>query len=70
MPTKALDSKSRFPVPVEYAGRWIAWNSDHSQILADSDSIQTLWRTVRARGIPDPIFEKVPRSDVRFVGGR
>jgi hypothetical protein len=70
MPTKPVDPRATSPVPLEYAGKWVAWASDHSQILAQSDSIQELWQIVQDRGIPDPIFEKVPRSDMRFVGTR
>ena len=70
MPTKPVDQSATRPVPLEYAGKWVAWDSDHSQILAHSDSIQELWQNARERNIPDPIFEKVPRSDVRFIGTR
>ena len=70
MPTKPIDSQSTTSVPVEYAGKWVAWNSDHSRIVAHSDSVQHLWQVVQADRIPDPIFEKVPRADVRFVGMR
>lgn len=65
-----LDPHSTKPVPIEYAGKWVAWASDHSQIVADSDSIERLWQIVQERCILNPIFEKVPRSDVRFVGLR
>ena len=68
MPTKPIDSQSATSVPVEYAGKWVAWNSDHARIVAHSDSMQTLWHLVRSERIPDPIFEKIPRADVRFVG--
>ena len=68
MPTKPADPRIGNPVPIKYAGKWVAWASDHSQILAHSDSIQELWQIAQDRRIPDPIFEKVPRSDVRFVG--
>jgi len=66
----SLDSQSTQPVPIEFSGRWIAWASDHSRIVADSDSIEKLWQIVKERRILNPIFEKVPRSDVRFVGLR
>ena len=70
MPTKPVDPQATKPVPAEYSGKWVAWNSDHSWIVAHSDSVQELWRVVHDRGIPNPVFEKVPRSDVRFVGMR
>ena len=70
MPTRPVDPRATRPVPIEYAGKWVAWAPDHSQILAHSDSIKELWQIAQDRRIPDPIFEKVPPTDVRFVGTR
>lgn len=70
MPTKPLDPESTKAVPIEYAGKWVAWNADHSRIVACSDSLEEIWQIAKAACIPDPVFEKVPRSDVRFVGTR
>lgn len=70
MPRKAVDPQSTKAVPIEYAGKWVAWNADHSRIVAHSDSFDEIWQIAEAKCIPDPIFEKVPRSDVRFVGTR
>jgi len=70
MPIKQVDVDSTRAVPVVYSGKWVAWNSDHSQIVAESGNVAELWRVVRERGIEDPVFEKVPRADVRFVGAR
>lgn len=55
-------------VPVKFSGKWVAWNSDHTQIVAHADTLQSLWQVVREENIDDPVFEKVPRADVRFVG--
>jgi hypothetical protein len=62
MPTKPLVQQSANSVALEYAGQWVAWNSDHSQVLAHSNSIKDLWRIVRDGQVKDPIFEKVPRG--------
>jgi hypothetical protein len=70
MPTKSFDPRSTTVVPVEYAGKWVAWSADHSQIVAHSDNLRSLWQLVRDQKIENPIFEKVPRADVRFVGVR
>jgi len=70
MSTRPVDPRATKAVPIQFAGKWIVWASDHSQILAHSDSIQELWRIARDKRISDPIFEKVPRSDARFVGMR
>lgn len=70
MPTRPVDSQATTPAPSEYAGKWVAWTSDHKRIVAHSNSMQELWRIVRINSIPDPIFEKVPHPDLRFVGMR
>jgi hypothetical protein len=70
MPIKPVDSPSNNPVPVEYSGKWIAWNADHTRIVAHNDSLPELWRVIHERGIAEPIYEKVPPFDRRFVGMR
>ncbi|MDA0835212.1 MAG: DUF5678 domain-containing protein [Planctomycetota bacterium] len=68
MPTKPYDPDKTNALPVEYTGKWIAWNSDHTRVVAHADELQELWQMVQHRDIHDPIFEKVPRTDVLFVG--
>lgn len=70
MPTKSIAPQATQPVPPEFGGKWVAWVSDHSRIAAQSDTLQELWRIVHDRDIVDPVFEKVPHADVRFVGMR
>lgn len=68
MPTRKANPQVSTPLAWEYSGKWVVWSADHSEILLSGESIQELWRLVTDRGIVDPIFEKVPRFDVRFVG--
>ncbi len=68
MPARKIRAGSTTPGPVEYAGKWVAWNADHSRIVASDETLPALWKTVRERQILDPVFEKVPSPDVRFVG--
>lgn len=70
MPTRPIDARTIPAIPVEFSGKWIAWNSDHSRIVAQADDLQTLWQFVRESNIEDPVFERVPLADVRFVGMR
>lgn len=70
MPTKPLNSPSTRSVPIEFSGKWVAWNSDHSRIVAHSDDVHELWRIALDHQIADPVFEKIPRADARFVGMR
>ncbi len=70
MSTRPIGSKPSRSVPAEYSGKWIAWSADHSQIVAHGDKLDELWKAVKSQQVIDPIFEKVPRADVRFVGMR
>ena len=70
MPTRPLVASTRHAVPTEYSRKWVAWTSDHSRIVASANCLSELWQQVRDQRIDDPVFEKIPRSDVRFVGLR
>ena len=70
MPTRIADARLQKAVPVEFAGKWVAWNAEHTRIIAHAETLQQLWQAVREEEIDDPVFEKVPRADVRFAGMR
>jgi len=70
MPTRIADHRLLKAVPVQFAGKWVAWNAEHTRIIAHAETLQQLWQAVRDEQIDDPVFEKVPRADVRFVGTR
>ncbi|MFO1092337.1 MAG: hypothetical protein U0992_03355 [Planctomycetaceae bacterium] len=70
MPKKPINPGTLLPFPLEYAGKWVAWNSDHTQIVAAGESIQEVWNIVSERRIADPVYERIPRADVRLVGMR
>lgn len=70
MPTKVANPGMQKPVPVELAGKWVAWSSDHSHVVAYSETLPALWKLVEHLHIEDPVFEKVPQADVCFVGIR
>lgn len=70
MPTRITDRCRSMAVPVELAGKWVAWNAEHTRVVAHAETLQQLWQAVREEKIDDPGFEKVPRADVRFVGAR
>lgn len=56
-------------VPRKYAGQWIAWDHEHSRIIASSTTYAEARNAALAAGENDPLLDKVPRADVRFVGG-
>ena len=70
MPTRIANPCREMAVPVELAGKWVAWNADHTCVVAHAETLQQLWQAVREEKIDDPVFEKVPQADVRFVGMR
>lgn len=68
MPTRSVSTQSSKTVPIEFSGKWVAWNSDHSRIVAHAKSLQELWELVREQDIEDPVFEKVPRAELSLRG--
>ncbi len=70
MPTRKVDTVRPSAVPAELGGKWVAWNAEHTCIIAHAETLQQLWQATQERRIDDPIFEKVPLADVRFVGAR
>jgi len=70
MPTRIVDPDRPSAVPVELGGKWVAWNAEHTRIVAQAETLQQLWESTQEKQIIDPVFEKVPRADVRFVGMR
>lgn len=66
----SLNARRDVPVvPREYSGQWIAWNHDGTKILAASDDMTIAEATARQSGEQRSRLEKVPRADVRIVGG-
>lgn len=57
-------------VPIEYAGRWIAWNESQTKIVAAGETLPQVREAARQAGESEPVFAKAPRANVRFVGGR
>jgi len=55
------------PVPREYAGQWVAWNEDCTEILSHGQDLRELRARVVVSGCLRPVLQKVPRGP--FVGG-
>jgi hypothetical protein len=56
-------------VPIEYAGKWIAWDFNETRIIASGRSYEETLRAAKATGEPRPILAKAPDRRVRFIGG-
>ena len=69
MPDLANDRPHQRPsVPKEYGGKWIAWNSNATRIIASADTLKNCAASVAEAGESDAQFEKVPSPDVRIIG--
>jgi hypothetical protein len=55
-------------VPLEYAGFWIAWDRDHTRIVASGQTIDATYHAAVAAGEPEPILAKAPHAEILFVG--
>ena len=63
------ESASESPVvPLEYAGLWIAWDRDHSRIVASAASFDAALDAALDAGEEEPILAKVPVAGMWFVG--
>ena len=55
-------------VPIELAGKWIAWSADHTRIVANGDHLADVHKEVERKGEKDVWFDKVPSRTVFFGG--
>jgi hypothetical protein len=71
MPERQPEPLPEAPVvPIEYAGRWIAWNRELTRIIASGSTFDEAHDAAVAAGEPRPVLGKAPRPDVWFVGAR
>jgi hypothetical protein len=66
--TEAFTEQRPPVVPLEYAGKWIAWNREQTRILAVGETLPEVRQAARDAGETEPVFAKAPRANVRFVG--
>ena len=55
--------------PMQYAGKWIAYDAAKSKIIAAGDSFEEAYEAAHATGEEEPVFRKVPRG-TRYVDGK
>jgi hypothetical protein len=55
--------------PPEYAGLWIAWDDQRTRVVASGTDVAQVAAEARRLGQKQPLLEKVPRPDMRYVGG-
>jgi hypothetical protein len=54
------------PVPLEFAGDWIAWDHECRKIVAHGRDMSDVRNRAIAEGFANPVLQKVPRAP--FVG--
>lgn len=54
------------PVATELLGKWLAWDSTGTRIIAHADTLPELVDEVNRLGIEQPVYHKVPRGS--FIG--
>jgi hypothetical protein len=66
---KALENKNRpQPAPSEFAGQWIAWNAERTEVVAHGIDFKNVFDAARHAGYSDPVMESVRPNDVYFIG--
>jgi hypothetical protein len=57
---KAEGGKNKVPqsMPLELAGRWVAWSSDGLRIIGSGTTLEEAVAVAAAAGEEDPIFER------------
>lgn len=54
--------------PVEYAGQWVAWNKERTEIIAHGKGIVNVYEAAVAAGYPDALLQKVRVPGVAYIG--
>jgi hypothetical protein len=57
-------------VPMEYAGKWIAWDRTMTRIVASGTSALEVLEAAKKAGEFDPVLDKAPRANVHLIGAR
>ena len=73
MPMTVDEFRVRFPdrgglIPAEYAGQWIAWNDDRSEIVANGEDLNDVRQRAVQLGCACPVLQKItlrPRLSAR-----
>ena len=66
-----LMSDIRHPVvPIEYAGKWIAWDHSMTRIVASGTSPAEVLEAAKKAGESNPVLGKSPPANVRMIGAR
>ena len=70
MPKAEIVADPRWPkpAPVKFAGQWVAWNHERTEIVCHGADVAAVRAAAIAAGHADAIFQKVRRPDSIFIG--
>jgi hypothetical protein len=55
-------------VPIEFAGKWIAWDHEMTRIIASGDKPLEVLDAAKRHGEARPILGKSPHANIRSIG--
>lgn len=64
---KAVEGRRPSPPPIEFAGQWVAWNQNCSEVIAHGKTMDEAHVAAAEAGYPDAPLMKVPRPNA-FLG--
>jgi hypothetical protein len=56
------------PAPIEYAGKWVAWNENRTEIIAHGETFAEVAAAIDALGKPLALMQRVRRPDEMMIG--
>ena len=56
-------------VPLEYGGKWIAWDHDRTKIVGSGQTLFEARDAANKAGEARPFLTKAPHPTIRFAGG-
>ncbi len=63
-----MTNKEHPSVPIQYAGKWIAWNHEMTRVVASGATPREVRDAAIKAGEPNPILGKSPQANVRMIG--
>ena len=56
------------PAPIEFAGQWVAWNKQRTEIIAHGRRMADVHAAAIAAGHSDAILQRVRYPSIAFIG--
>lgn len=65
---KLFKKEAVVTVPAKYAGKWVAWNEEQTDVVASGQTIREVSQQVKKQGEKNVWFDKIPDANIRFGG--